>query len=227
MPRPLAIAALLSVLLASAFGAPSAQACAAHHSMGHGHKGHAAHAEGTASTQAYQRAMAEMHRNMAQPLSGNPDVDYVRQMIPHHQAAVEMAQIQLAYGTDEGLKDFSRWIIVAQAQEIGFMQNWLRGRDNGLEQPGARDYYGAAMEKMHHGMMIEYSGDADADFVRGMIAHHQGAVDMSAILFAVGHNPEIRALAENIYRSQHYEIAWQRHWLQHRQASVSFPSFIL
>lgn len=193
--------------------------------MAHHH--HAAKAAvASPSTQAYQQAMERMHAAMNQPLSGNPDVDFVRQMIPHHQGAVEMARIQLAYGHDEALKAFSRWIITIQEIEIGYMQQWLRGRDNGLAQPGAKDYYGDAMQTMHHSMMIDYTGDADVDFVRGMIPHHQGAVDMAAILTAEGSNPDIRALADGVFRSQSYEIAWQRQWLEHCSRPTRFPSLI-
>ncbi len=154
-----------------------------------------------------------MHKNMHPPLSGDVDVDFVRQMIPHHQGAVDMAKVQLQYGRDEKLKAFNRWIIRAQEQEIGIMKQWLYRRDNGAAVNDANDYYGDAMASMHRDMMIDYTGDADVDFVRGMIPHHQGAVDMASILFADGNDPELNRLANNIYRSQTYEIAWMHRWL--------------
>lgn len=166
-----------------------------------------------ASTRAYGRAMQTMHKHMDAPLSGDVDVDFARQMIPHHQGAVEMAKIQLQYGHDERLKAFSRWVIQAQEQEIGFMTQWLRRRDNGAAPCKATDYFGEAMRGMHHGMMIRYTGDADVDFVRGMIPHHQGAVDMADIMFAQGSDPELNRLAGGIARSQGYEIAWMQRWL--------------
>lgn len=176
-----------------------------------------------ASTRAYAAAMERMHQHMHQPLSGDPDIDFVRQMIPHHQGAVEMAKVELKYGRDPALKRFSRWVITAQEQEIGVMQNWLRRRDNGAAPKDATDYYGEAMSRMHHRMMINYSGDADVDFVRGMIAHHQGAVDMAKILAAYGADPEIHSLADGIYRAQTAEIAWQQQWLANPSAPHAFP----
>jgi uncharacterized protein (DUF305 family) len=172
----------------------------------------------TASTRAYEVAMATMHQHMNAPLSGNADVDFVRQMIPHHQGAVDMAKVQLQYGHDERLKSFNRWVIRAQELEIGMMKNWLARRDNGAVVANAKDYYGASMAAMHHGMMVDYTGDADVDFVRGMIPHHQGAVDMAAILLHDGNDPEMNDLANNIYSSQTYEISWMENWLAEHAA---------
>ena len=168
------------------------------------------------STREYGNAMQRMHKSMNAPLVGSADVDFVRQMIPHHQGAVDMAKIQLNYGRDEKLKKFNAWVIFAQDQEIAMMKNWLRRKDNSVEVRGAQDYYGEVMTKMHHAMMVDYTGDADVDYVRGMIAHHQGAVDMASIWLAEGSDPELKLLAHDIYSSQTYEIAWMQDWLEER-----------
>lgn len=68
--------------------------------------------------------------------------------------------------------------------------------------------------KMHKDMDITYSGDADADFVRGMIPHHQGAIDMAKVVLAHGKDPEIRKLAEAVIRDQEKEVAQMREWLK-------------
>ena len=68
--------------------------------------------------------------------------------------------------------------------------------------------------KMHQGMDVTYSGNADRDFVQGMIPHHQGAVDMAKIVLAFGKDPEVRKLAENIVKAQEEEIAWMNSWQQ-------------
>ena len=74
--------------------------------------------------------------------------------------------------------------------------------------------YRDANTKMHKDMDIPYSGDADADFVRGMIPHHQGAIDMAKIVLAHGKDPEIRKLAESVIRDQEKEVAVMRDWLK-------------
>lgn len=71
----------------------------------------------------------------------------------------------------------------------------------------------AANARMHSDMDIEFTGNADADFIRGMIPHHQGAVEMARIVLDHGTDPEVRKLAEAIIAAQESEIAWMTRWL--------------
>jgi len=81
--------------------------------------------------------------------------------------------------------------------------------DNG---PSSLAFHGINA-KMHTAMDITFTGNADADFVKGMIPHHEGAVDMAKTVLAFGKDPEIRKLAEEIVRAQESEIALMKAWL--------------
>jgi uncharacterized protein (DUF305 family) len=70
-----------------------------------------------------------------------------------------------------------------------------------------------ANAKMHKGMAITFTGNADVDFVRGMIAHHQGAIDMAKVELEHGKDPDIRKLAEGIISAQEGEIKMMEAWL--------------
>ena len=76
--------------------------------------------------------------------------------------------------------------------------------------------FAAVNEKMHRDMAIAFSGDPDVDFVRGMVPHHQGAIDMAKVVIAFGKDPEVRKLAEDIVKAQESEINFMRSWLQKR-----------
>jgi uncharacterized protein (DUF305 family) len=68
---------------------------------------------------------AQMHESMQIVPSGDPDQDFTRMMIPHHQGAIDMALVLLKYGRDEKLKRLAQSIIVEQGQEIAYMRSLL------------------------------------------------------------------------------------------------------
>ena len=79
-------------------------------------------------------------------------------------------------------------------------------------EPASTTGYRDAMTKMSQGMAITYSGNADKDFVAGMIAHHQGAIDMARVELRYGKDPQIQKLARNVITAQEKEIAFMKTW---------------
>jgi uncharacterized protein (DUF305 family) len=72
--------------------------------------------------------MERMHQDMAIASTGDPDVDFARAMIPHHQGAVEMAKAVLAYGKDAEIRKLAEAVIGAQEREIAQLNDWLAKR---------------------------------------------------------------------------------------------------
>ena len=77
-------------------------------------------------------SMDKMHAAMAavRP-SGDAGIDFLRLMLPHHQAAIDMARTQLLYGKDVQLRRLAQEIITDQQSEIELMQLWLKQHEPG------------------------------------------------------------------------------------------------
>ncbi len=82
--------------------------------------------EQSGATRAFQAAIDKMHQPMAEGIKADdPDVAFVRGMIPHHQSAIDMAKVVQEYGDDDQTKRWAAEIIAAQEREIAEMKEWL------------------------------------------------------------------------------------------------------
>ncbi len=100
--------------------------------------------------------------------------------------------------------------VPAQSEEMKHDMSTMAMGASGASTEG----YKAAMDKMHREMMaMQYTGNADADFVRAMIPHHQAAIDMARVLLDHGKDPKLRKLAQNIITAQEKEITEMEDWL--------------
>lgn len=181
---------------------------------GMGHSTMAA-ADAPASTKAYEKAMADLMAGMKMPLTGKPDVDFVQGMIPHHQGAINMAKVALQYGKDAEVKTLAENVIKAQEGEIAVMKAWLGKIDQSalVTDPNSKTGNEQAMGMMMKNMTVPYTGDADVDFLKNMIPHHQGAIDMSKVALQFAKDPEVLKLAQDIITAQEGEIAFMTGWL--------------
>jgi uncharacterized protein (DUF305 family) len=98
------------------------------------------------------------------------------------------------------------------AQSTHTMPGMQMGTTPSPDDAASTKAYRDAMAKMNQGMAITYSGDADKDFVTGMIAHHQGAIDMAKVELQYGKDPQLHKLARGIIAAQQKEIAFMKSW---------------
>jgi uncharacterized protein (DUF305 family) len=75
--------------------------------------------------------------------------------------------------------------------------------------------------RMHDAMAVASGGDIDRDFMRMMIPHHQGAIDMALILLKYGHDEKLKRLAQSIIVEQGQEIAYMRQLLDAPAAATA------
>ena len=85
--------------------------------------------------------------------------------------------------------------------------------DMGSTDTPATKAFKTSMDKMHSDMMMTYTGDADVDFIKGMLPHHQGAVEMAKIVLQYGKDPEVKKLAEEVIKAQNTEINFMKGWM--------------
>jgi len=117
----LLVTAIAAILMA---GAPAMAQNAGQHQ--HGQTAAPKPAGDSPSNAAYKASHDKMMKGMEVPLTGDADVDFVRNMIPHHQGAIDMAEVELKHGKNPALKKMARKIIADQKKEIAQMEAWLK-----------------------------------------------------------------------------------------------------
>jgi uncharacterized protein (DUF305 family) len=79
----------------------------------------------TPADKAFAASMKTMMNGMRVKPTGKPDANFALMMIPHHQGAIDMAKVELQYGTDPELRQLATDIVAAQEKEIAQMKAWL------------------------------------------------------------------------------------------------------
>ena len=155
--------------------------------------------------------MDETARTTVAPNGEYSDAAFVDAMVPHHQSAVEMAEVALDNAEREEIKTLAREIIGSQRAEIE-MFGELRG---GLDGPTMQ---GMSEEEMNRSMGMMDARDLagqrpfDRAFIDAMTPHHESAVAMAEVALQESENPEIRRIAEDIVSAQKHEISQMKEW---------------
>lgn len=158
--------------------------------------------------------------------SSGQDVDgaFISQMVPHHESAIEMAEVARTKGEHPEVRQLADAIIKTQGTEI----ETLNGIHDRL--------FGGAMDTQEHGdlgmdesmMGMDMDIDSlktakpfDREFIDQMILHHQGAVRMARVELQDGEDQETKDLAAAIIEAQTSEIEQMNQWREEWYGAVS------
>ena len=139
------------------------------------------------------------------------DVEFAQMMIPHHEGALEMAEMALEKAESPEVKDLAERIEAAQGPEIETLRQWLEewGEDAEADSDmGGMDHGGSGMmssEEMDELESLE-GAEFDQQFLTMMKEHHEGAVEMAETELEDGEYPPALELAQQIIDAQEAEI---------------------
>ena len=140
------------------------------------------------------------------------DVMFAQMMIPHHEQAIELSDIALdpTVGASEAVKSLATRIKRAQDPEIlvmkGFLTTWRKSTTMDSSMDHGDMMSGMLSATQMEELSAKRGADFDRAFMNGMIAHHEGAVDMAADVLKDGKNLAVNALAKKITSAQDAEI---------------------
>lgn len=153
----------------------------------------------------FAQAEMQMNERMMAAVGANASETWVRKMIEHHRGGVAMSQVLIDQGGEQRFVEMARTTAEKQQREIGELERMLAGGiEGGSGQPNP---FGPVEQGMHQQMMAASGGNISETWASKMIAHHQGAVDMSEMLIRQGGDPEVLAMARKTAEDQRREIA--------------------
>lgn len=156
-----------------------------------------------------------------QEAHNDQDIAFATGMIPHHQQAIDMAELAADRATSAGVKDLAARIRDAQGPEIqqltGLLERWgaptaqtVPGTDHGGMDHGGPSGEGMMTDEELARLEVATGAEFDRTWVRLMIRHHEGAVAMARTERERGANTEAKDLATRIIDAQEAEITQLR-----------------
>jgi uncharacterized protein (DUF305 family) len=164
----------------------------------------------TTETATTETATAEMATGA--PFTDS-DLMFAEMMIPHHEQAIEMSLLAVKVSQDAEVVALAQEILAAQAPEIEQMKTW--GNLN-LEAHAGHTMMGMLTPDQMSALSAATGSAFDRLFLEGMIAHHEGAIQMAQMVIQ-SPNAEARKLGEEIIASQTAEIELMQKMLAARE----------
>ncbi len=144
---------------------------------------------------------------LSQESTNSITINFIKCMIPHHQAAIEMSENVLSYTTYQPLQQIAKNIIKMQTIEIEQMKEILKNASRFLNTSKDVNTYMTKYLEITKNMIEKMKNsprciNINLNFVNEMIPHHQGAIHMSENLLKYRIDPRLRIIADSIIKEQ-------------------------
>lgn len=156
--------------------------------------------------------MAAMSREIVAPKGKYSDRSFIDAMVPHHEGAVDMAQVALKRAEHPEIANLAEDIIGAQRSEIELFGK-IRKREYGsAESKMEMNEQNMRAMGMSEPEKLANAEPFDKAFIDEMIPHHESAITMAEVALQNTDDPEIRGIAEDIVSAQQQEIEQMKRW---------------
>lgn len=140
----------------------------------------------------YAEAEMQMGERMMAAVGQNAAETWVRKMIEHHRGAIAMSEILEAQGGDPEVLEKARETAQEQRRELQELERMLQGGVSG-NQPA--NPFAEGERRSHERMVAAVGANPSETWLRKMIEHHRGGVEMSEMVIARGGNPQVTEMA--------------------------------
>jgi len=183
--------------------------------MDHGKKGESDGMSGMGDMEGMDHGPGGMASGMLMKDGKYSDELFIDAMVPHHEGAVQMAEVALKNAEHNEIKQLAEDIVSAQEAEIKELKSIKQEQFGTSKVPGGMN----AEEMEGMGMMTDPRSLATKDpfdkaFIDNMIPHHQSAIQMAEVAATETENPRIKELATDIAEAQRREISQMKQWRQ-------------
>ncbi|PZF72696.1 DUF305 domain-containing protein [Taibaiella soli] len=150
-----------------------------------------------------------MDQMMKQSSTVSPETDFLQQMIPHHQGAIEMAGYEISHGKDFEMIQLAKSIQAEQQTEVQLMNTWLHSPSilkSSVPKGYAKEMQHTMDVMMETMMHDQATKTGDYAFAQIMIPHHQAAIDMAKVVLKYASDPTVTAFAKLLISNEQVEI---------------------
>lgn len=165
------------------------------------------------------RMMDSMHAMMSRmetmPMTNDPEIDFSRMMIMHHQGAINMGMVQRQDGSNDSLKRFSQKVINAQTMEIQELNTMLASETVNNSIPAHTMEHMDHMKKLDQVADVQLiTGNLDNDYATLLILHHNSAIEDAEAYLMYGNKASLKTMAQKMIDDQKKEIEELSNWLK-------------